>query len=158
AALVFTAAVVGFAAAYYRLAAFAIVPLGPLAAALMHCAVGVVETETLALREAVDGARLHWRRRPAPGAVGAALVLLGPGALGFSLRLNGLAVALAFVTLYVLLLAGLLLLLLLARVVAEPELSLREAWGRTRDLALSRPRAVLGLGLGLGLVNAAGLA
>ena len=35
---------------------------GPLAAALVHCAVVVATTGELRLREALTGLRLHWRR------------------------------------------------------------------------------------------------
>jgi hypothetical protein len=158
AALAVTAAVAGFAAAYYRLAVVGLVLLGPLAAAVMHCAVTVVTTEDLRLGTAVAGLRLHWRRGLELGAVAAGVVLLGIGAVAFYARLHGFAVPLAFVTLYLLFLAGLFLLLLLARSVAEPQLPLREAVPRTAVLALTRPRAALGLGLTLLLVNAAGVA
>jgi hypothetical protein len=157
-ALAVTAAVVGFAAAYYRLALVALILVGPLAAALMHCAVTVVETEDLRLAEALAGLRLHWRRGLELGAVTAAVALLGIGAVAFYARRHGLALPLAFLTLYLLFVAGLFLLLLLARAVAQPELSLRAAASRTAALALSRPRAALGLGIALLLVNLAGLA
>lgn len=158
AALACTAAVVGFAAAYYRLAVVALVLVGPLAAALMHCAVTLVTTEDLQLGTALAGLRLHWRRGLELGAVAAAIVLLGIGAVEFYGRRHGLGVLLAFATLYVLFVAGLLLLLLLARAVAEPQLPLRMAASRTAALAFARPRAALGLGLGLLVVNAAGVA
>ena len=158
AALAVTAAVVGFAAAYYRLAALAIVLLGPLAAALMHCAVTIVRTDDLRLAEAATGLRLHWRRGLEVGALWAAIFLLGSNAVAFYGRLHGLTWPLAFLSLYVLLLAALFLLLLLALAVAEPALALREAAARTIELALARPLAVLGLGVALMLVNAAGVA
>jgi hypothetical protein len=157
-ALAVTAAVVGLAAAYYRLAVVALVLLGPLAAALMHCAVTLVTTEDLRLAEALTGLRLHWRRGLELGALAAAVALLGIGAVEFYARRHGLAVPLAFMTVYVLFVAGLFLLLLLARAVAEPQLALRDAASRTAALALARPRAALGLGVGLLLVNAAGIA
>jgi hypothetical protein len=158
AALALTAVVVGFSAAYYRLAVLAIVLLGPLAAALMHCAVAIVTTDDLRLAEALAGLRLHWRRGLEIGAIGAAVALLGISAVGFYARLHGIATLLAFLSLYVLFLAGLFLLLLLALAVAERELPLRDVAARTAALALARPRAALGLGVALLLVNAAGVA
>jgi uncharacterized membrane protein len=154
AALAVTAAVVGFAAAYYRLAAVAIVLIGPLAAALMHCAVTIVRTDDLRLWEAVAGLRLHWRRGLEVGALWAVLVLLGSSAVAF----YGATWPLAFLSLYVLFVGGLFLLLLLALVVAEPQLAFRDAASRTFELAIARPGALLGLGLALILVNAAGVA
>jgi uncharacterized membrane protein len=158
AVLALTAAVVGFAAAYYRLAALAIVLLGPLAAALMHCAVTIVRTDDLSLAEAAEGLRLHWRRGLEVGALWAALVLLGSSAVAFYARMHGVTWPLAFLSLYLLFVGGLFLLLLLAIVVAEPALPLREAADRTLGLAVARPLALLGLGSALILVNAAGVA
>jgi hypothetical protein len=157
-ALALTACVVGVAAAYYRLAVLGIVLIGPLAAAVMHCAVTLVTTEELRLSEAGRGLRLHWRRGLELGAAGAAIALLGVGAVSFYARLHGAAWPLAFLSLYVLFLGGVFLLLLLALAVAQPGLALRDASSRTLDLAFSRPRAALGLGGALALVNAAGVA
>jgi hypothetical protein len=158
AGLALAACVVALAAAYYRVAVLGIVLLGPLAAALMHCAVTVVTTEELRLGEVGRGLRLHWRRGLQLGAAGAMTALLGIGAVSFYARLHGVAWLLAFVSLYLLFLGGLFLLLLLALAVASPGLSLHDVSSRTLELALSRPRAVLGLGAALALVNAAGVA
>lgn len=158
ATLAITAVSVVLVAAYFRAALAAIILLGPLGAALMHCAVTLVTTDELRLREAVSGLRLHWRRGIQLGGFGAALSLLGAGAVGFYLRLPGPGLLAAFGTVYLLLVAGLFLLLLLAATVSEPELRLREAAARTATLLVSRPRPALGLGLALVVVNVAGAA
>ncbi len=49
---------------------------GPLAAALAHCSVTLVRTGNLALADAWEGLRLHWRRGLALGAAGVALGVL----------------------------------------------------------------------------------
>src|SRR6266540_3361021 len=58
--------------------ALLLVLAGPLAAALMHCAVTLARTDELELGDAVTGLRLHWRRGLALGLV--VLVVLAAGA------------------------------------------------------------------------------
>ena len=153
-----SAGAIALVASFWRAGLLLVVLLGPLAAALMHCAVTIVRTDDLRLAEAATGLRLHWRRGLEVGALWAAIFLLGSNAVAFYGRLHGLTWPLAFLSLYVLLLAALFLLLLLALAVAEPALALRQAAARTLELAPTRPRAVLGLGVALMLVNAAGVA
>ena len=56
---------------------------GPLAAALVHCAVTLVRTENLVLADAWAGLRLHWRRGLVLGARARAVVALGVLAIRF---------------------------------------------------------------------------
>ena len=58
-------------------AAIVVLAAGPVTAALVHCTVTLVQTGNLALADAWEGLRLHWRRGFALGAAGAALMLLG---------------------------------------------------------------------------------
>ncbi|MFY9579039.1 MAG: hypothetical protein WAQ33_06920, partial [Gaiellaceae bacterium] len=57
--------------------------IGPVAAAVMHCAVTLAQTEDLRLGEVVTGLRRHWRRGLALGALLAAAALLGAFAVRF---------------------------------------------------------------------------
>src|SRR5688500_9094850 len=59
----------------------AVLVAGPLAMALMHCAVTLAETEDLRLGCALAGLRLHWRRGLALGAVSGVVLLAGIVAL-----------------------------------------------------------------------------
>lgn len=156
-------AVIGFAllgivtAAVYAPAALVLlVLLGPPAAALMHAAVTLAEEENVALRDAVIGLRLHWRRGLALGAVNAAVAVGGVFAAAFYFR-HGVW-PLAFAVVYVLFMVGVHQLLLWPLAIAEPELPLRLAAVRAAQLLLRRPAASLGLGLALLLVNAAAVA
>jgi hypothetical protein len=64
AALGIAGAAVLYAAIVARPAALAVVLLGPVVAALAHCAVKLAQTEDLQLGDALEGLRLHWRREP----------------------------------------------------------------------------------------------
>ena len=158
AALSIAAGLVALLASYWRAGLLLLVLLGPLAAALMHCAVTVVRTEELRFSNALTGLRLHWRRGLVLGAVAAAAVFLGGHGIVFYGRFHGLAVTLAFVALYLLFVVGLYLLFLLVVAVDEPRLGLRPAASRALELFASRPGAALGLGGALALVNLVGIA
>jgi hypothetical protein len=138
--------------------ALVLVPLtGPLAAALVHCAVTVVRDGELRLGDALAGLRLHWRRGLLLGAGLVAVVALGATAIRFYAG-SPAAWPLAFVTLY--LLAALLLfeVLVWTLAVAEPAAPLRLAARDAAVLFASRPGATLSIGLALLAVNAAGIA
>jgi hypothetical protein len=159
AALAIAVALVLAAASFWRPALVALVLLGPLAAALMHCAVTLVRTEDVRFRDALEGLRLHWRRGLEVGAIGTAVAALGFTAFAFYARAHALVVwGLAFCSVYVLFLLGLYLLIVLALAVARPARGLRGAAERAAELVALRPRATLGLGLALALVNVAGIA
>ena len=149
---------VAVGASYVRATLVLVVLAGPLASALAHCAVKLAREEHLTLHEGIAGIRRHWRRGVVLAAIGAALGLLGYAAVSFYASRGGIALAFAFVAVYLLFLAGVALLLLWPIAVAEPELPLREAVRRTAQLVVRRPGASLGLGVALLLVNVAGVA
>jgi hypothetical protein len=130
---------------------------GPLAAALVHCSVTVVRTGNLALGDAREGLRLHWRRGLQLGAAGTALVVLAALAVRFYAR-SAFGWPLAFLTVYVLVLLGIYAVVLATFAIAEPERPLRLAAREATALGARRPGATLLLGLALLVVNLAGLA
>jgi hypothetical protein len=130
---------------------------GPVAAALIHCAVVLVRTENLALADARAGLRLHWRRGLQLGAAGVALVVLGAFGVHFYTRL-GFGWPLVFLTLYLLLGLGTYLVMVATVAIADPERPLRLAARDAATVGARRPGATLLLGLSLLLVNAAGVA
>ena len=75
--------IAAFTALVTPLAAALVVLAGPVAAALLHCAVTLVRTENLVLTDAWDGLRLHWRLGLGLGATGSALMALGVLAVRF---------------------------------------------------------------------------
>jgi hypothetical protein len=130
---------------------------GPLAAALAHCSVTLVRTGNLALADAWEGLRLHWRRGLALGAAGVALGVLAALAVHFYTR-SSVGWPFAFVTLYLVVLLGIYSAVLTTFAVAEPEVPLRIAARSAATLAAQRPGATVLLGLALLLVNVAGVA
>ena len=85
---------------YTPLALVLVLVLGPLAAALMHCAVTVVREDELRLREALVGLGLHWRRGLALGALGIAACALTLVAMRFYADAGPLAWPAAVLVLY----------------------------------------------------------
>ena len=85
---------------------------GPLAMALMHCAVEVAQTEDLRLRCALEGLRLHWRRGLVLGAAGLIVTSAGAVAIVTYGSRSALAWPLALVAAYLLGLLGVYQLLL----------------------------------------------
>jgi hypothetical protein len=156
---VFGAVLVAVGIAAYAVHALLVLAViaGPVAAALIHCAVVLVRTENLALADAREGLRLHWRRGLQLGAVGLALVVLGAFAVRFYTRL-GFGWPLVFLTLYVLLGLGTYLVMVATVAIADPERPLRLAARDAATVGARRPGATLLLGLSLLLVNAAGVA
>ena len=133
-----------------------VVLAGPVAAALLHCAVTLVRTENLVLADAWDGLRLHWRLGLGLGATGSALAALGVLAVRF--YAGSSLWPLAFLTLYLLVLLGIYQLLVWTLAIAEPG---RPIGSVLRDAGVvfgSRPGPPSALGLALLLVNVAGLA
>jgi hypothetical protein len=130
---------------------------GPLAAALVHCSVTVVRTGNLALGDAWEGLRLHWRRGLQLGAAGTALVVLAALAVRFYTRAS-FGWPLAFLTLYAVVLLGIYAAVLATFAIAEPERPLRLAAREAAALGARRPGATLLLGLALLLVNLVGVA
>jgi hypothetical protein len=130
---------------------------GPLATALAHCSVTLVRTGNLALVDAWEGLRLHWRRGLALGAAGVALGVLAGVAIHFYTR-SSVGWPLAFVTLYLVVLLGIYAAVLTTVAVAEPAEPLQLVARQAAVFAVQRPGATLLLGLALLLVNFAGLA
>jgi hypothetical protein len=132
-----------------------LVGAGPLAAALMHCAVVTAVTEELRLADALVGLRLHWRRGLALGVVLAAAVFAGVHAIDFYAGQG--ALVLAAVATYLLLALGIFQLLLWPLAVYETDVPVRNVAAHALDALLRRPGQALVLGLALIVVNAAGL-
>ncbi|TML50052.1 MAG: hypothetical protein E6G20_00370 [Actinobacteria bacterium] len=144
------------AALAFPLAAALVLASGPVAAALVHCAVTLVRTGNLALADAWTGLRIHWRRGLELAAAGAALV--GLGIVAYRFYGASSLWPLAFLTVYVLVLLGIYELVLWTLAIAEPERGLRGAARAAAVLVASRPGATLLLGLALLLVNVVGIA
>jgi len=142
------------AASYVQAALLLIVFVGPLAAALMHCALTLVRTEELRLSEAWTGLRLHWRRGLQLALLAIAVVWLGTIAVGFYARAGPFTWPLAVLVGYLLVLFGVLQLVLWPLAIAEPQRELRAVLGMAARIMLKRPAACGGLALALLLVNA----
>ena len=135
-----------------------VVLAGPLAMALMHCAVEVVQTEDLRLRSAVEGLRRHWRRGLALGAVALAGTAAGALAIAAYGRGSVLTWPLAALSAYLLALFGVYQLLLWPLAALEEARPLR-AVARDALLALlRRPVQASLLFVALLVVNLLGVA
>jgi hypothetical protein len=131
--------------------------LGPAAAAVMHCAVTIAQTEELRLAEAVTGLRRHWRRGLLLGVLLAFTAILGGIAVPFYARAGTWAWPLAALTVYILLMFLLFQLALWPLAVYEAAQPFRDV---LRDAALvvgRRPLGFAGLAFALLLVNALGV-
>lgn len=153
-----SAAVLGIllAASYVQAALVLLVLVGPLAAALAHCAVTLAETEELRLRDAMRGLRLHWRRGLQLAALGGAVLALGLFGLVFYARAGGAALPLAVLCGYLLFVLVVLQLLVWPRAVKEPDLPVTRLLADAGITLLRRPLPSLSLGLALLVVNALG--
>lgn len=132
-----------------------LVAVGPLAAALMHCAVLAALREELRLSDALVGLRLHWRRGLLLGTLLAAAVLGGVRAIDFYAG-HG-ALVLAAVAAYLLLALGVFGLVLWPLAVFELDSPVRDVAAHALDALFHRPIQALVLALALILVNVAGL-
>ena len=141
-----------------RPALLLILLLGPAAAAVMHCAVTLAQTEELRLSEVVVGLRRHGRRGLALGASVAGPTILGAIAIPFYARAGTWAWPLAALATYLLLMFALFQLALWPLAVFEAGRPFR---GVVRDAVLivfRRPLGFAGLALALLIVNAVGIA
>lgn len=134
-----------------------LVLVGPFAAALMHCAVTLVQTDELRLRDAVTGLRLHWRRGLVLGLFVFAAVAAAAIAVPFYADLGGWSWALALVALYAALVFGVLQLLLWPLAVFELDRPLTEVVREALVGFLRRPAAGSALALALLMINLVGL-
>jgi hypothetical protein len=128
---------------------------GPLAAALVHCAVVAATTGELRLREALVGLRLHWRRGLSLGAACAGTTALGVYAIAFYGGSRGTLV-LAVLAVY-LLLALLVFQLVLWPLAVVDRRPLRLVVEEALRTVLSRPLQSLVLTFALAVVNLAGV-
>jgi hypothetical protein len=156
-ALGFAVAIVVLAAIAVRPAIVFVVLLGPLAAAIMHCAITLAQTEELRMREALVGLRRHWRRGIALGLLLTAAILLGIMAVPFYARAGTWAWPFAALSVYVVLLFCVFQLALWPVVVYERERPFGSAVRDALLVALRRPLGFVALGVLLLLVNAIGL-
>jgi hypothetical protein len=147
---------VALAAAAFPPAVVLLVLAGPVAAALVHCAVTLVQTGDMTLGEAAHGFRVHWRRGLLLGAAGAAIVALGALAVVFYGRTS--LWPLAFLTLYVLLLLAIFGLVLWTHAIEAPGTRLPVVAREAVAIVLARPLQTLALGLVLALLNALAIA
>jgi hypothetical protein len=131
--------------------------IGPIAAAVMHCAVTLAQTEDLRLSEALTGFRRHWRRGLALGTLLAASALLGALAVPFYARAGTWAWPLAALSAYVLLLFCFFQLALWPVAVYEDGRAFREVLRDAAMVTLRRPFGFVGLGLLLLFLNAVGI-
>jgi hypothetical protein len=141
-----------------RPAVLLLVLLGPVAAAVMHCAVTLAQTEELRLSEALVGLRRHWRRGLVLGGLVAVAAVLGAIAVPFYSRAGTWGWPLAALTVYVLLVFVLFQLALWPLAIFEDA---RPFHAVVRDAALvvaRRPWGFAGLALALLLINAIGVA
>jgi hypothetical protein len=147
--------------AYAAIAVHALLALavlaGPIALALAHCSVTLVQTGNLALADAWEGLRLHWRRGLGFGATGLFVGVLAVLAVHFYTR-SSAGWPLAFLTLYLVVLLGIYAVLLATVAVAQPDRPLQVIARQAAAVGARRPSATLLLGLALLLVNLAGVA
>jgi hypothetical protein len=129
---------------------------GPIAAALVHCAVTLSRTGNLAFSDGITGLRLHWRRGFGLGAAGCALFALG--AIAVHVYGRTALWPLSFVTIYALVLSGIFQLVLWTIAIAEPSAPLRFVARDAARFIAARPWATLALGLALLVINLAGIA
>lgn len=149
---VFVAAI-AIAVFYAPYALVLLLVIGPLAAALMHCAVTLAQEEELRLADAVVGLRLHWRRGLILGSVVLGAVVLGGLAIVFYAGSGALAWPLSILALYLLAVFGVVQLALWPLAIFDRE---RPLMAVSRDAVLAvmgRPAAFAGLALALLLLN-----
>jgi hypothetical protein len=136
----------------------AIAAAGPLALALMHCAVTLARTKDLRVGEGLVGLRLHWRRGLALGVAVAAVIAAGVFALRFYGGSGRWGLPLAAVVVYLLALFGVFQLVLWPLAVWEPGEPLRDVARRAALGLLGRPLEAALLAVILLVVNLAGIA
>jgi hypothetical protein len=157
---IFGAALLAIASlAFYTPVALAlVVGLGPLAAALMYCAVQVVREDELYLRDAAVGLGLHWRRGLALALLAIAAGGLTVTALRFYAGAGTIALPLAILVLYLAVLFAVYQLPLWPLAVFEHDRPLRAVLGDAAISLVRRPIASVALAVVLLIINIAGLA
>jgi len=132
------------------------IAVGPLVAALMHCAVSLVQEDELRLGNAIEGVRLHWRRGLELAALAGVVVVAGVVAVRSYGSAGALTWPLAFVAAYLLALFLVFQLLVWPLAVAERERSLAGVLADAGLVLVRRPAASVGLAVALLLINALG--
>jgi hypothetical protein len=154
----FTLVVIVLASVAVRGAFLLAILIGPVIAAVMHCAVTLAQTEDLRLAEAARGLRRHWRRGLALGVALAVTVGLGALAVPFYAHAGTWAWPLAAVCVYLLLLFAVFQLALWPLAVFESERHLRAVACDAAFSVARRPLGFVGLGVALLFVNVIGVA
>jgi hypothetical protein len=144
------------AASFWAPALLLLLLLGPLAAAMMHCAVSLVREGELSLRDAAAGLVLHWRRGLGLAALSGVVILAGLAGVRAYGGASTLTWPLAFALAYLLGLFCVYQLVLWPLAVAEREVPLRQVLGDALRTLTGRPGAALVLAFLLLLVNALG--
>jgi hypothetical protein len=152
-ALATVAFLVLYVASYTTTALLLFVAVGPFAAALMHCAVTVQQTDELRLVDGLAGLRLHWRRGLALGGLVTGVVILVAISISFYAHR---AWPVALIALYLALLFGVWQIHLWPVAVARRGDRFAEILRETGAALVRRPVASTALALALLLVNAVG--
>lgn len=145
-------------ASYAPIALVLGIGVGPLVAALMHCAVSLVRDDELHLGCAVEGVRMHWRRGLQLATLTGVVVVAGVVAVRAYGSSGALAWPLAFAAAYVVALFLVYQLLLWPLAVAERDRSLPAILAEAGTALVRRPGASVGLALALLAINALGAA
>jgi hypothetical protein len=145
-------------ASYAPLALVLGIGVGPLVAALMHCAVSLVRDEELRLGCAIEGVRLHWLRGLELAALTGLVLVAGVVAVRAYSSSGALAWPLALVVAYLLALFLVFQLLLWPLAVAERDRPLRRVLADAGVALVRRPGASVGLALALLVINGLGAA
>jgi hypothetical protein len=141
-----------------RSALVLVVLVGPVAVAVMHCAVTLAQTEDLRLAELVVGLRRHWRRGLALGGLLAFGVALAIVVVPFYAHAGTWAWPLAALCVYVLLMLGVFQLALWPLAVYEADRSLASVARDAFRVVARRLWGFVGLAAALLLVNIIGVA
>jgi hypothetical protein len=141
-----------------RSALLLVVLVGPVAVAVMHCAVTLAQTEDLRVGEVVVGLRRYWRRGLALGGLLAVVVGLAIVVVPFYARAGTWAWPLAALCIYVLLMLGVFQLALWPLAVYETDRSLADVARDALRIVARRPWGFGGLAVALLLVNVIGVA
>lgn len=145
-------------ASYVPIALVLGIGVGPLVAALMHCAVSLVRDRDLRLGCALVGVRLHWLRGLQLAALAGLVVVPGVTALRAYGTSGAFAWPLAFVVAYLLALFVVFQVLIWPLAVAEPDRALADVLTGAATALVRRPGASIGLALALLFVNVLGAA
>ncbi|HYY02991.1 MAG TPA: hypothetical protein VE736_03815 [Gaiellaceae bacterium] len=141
-----------------RSALFLVVLVGPVAVAVMHCAVTLAQTEDLRLAELLVGLRRYWRRGLALGGLLALGVALAIVVVPFYARAGTWAWPLAALCVYVLLLLGVFQLALWPLAVFEADRPFALVARDALRVVARRPWGFASLAGALLLVNVIGVA